>query len=532
MCGQAGVFSTTVLSTNEINNLRKLLILNSFRGTDSTGLMSWHKHKNEYFTLKDDCHPFYFDGVHLQQDLLKEWKTNPNLISVHCRAATVGKVTVDNAHPFEAGDVIGMHNGTILSHFEGKNNFDTDSEALYNNINKLGVKEAIKLLDIGAPAYALVWLNKKENTLNFLRNSARPLHIFHTGWTIYWSSDAKDLRYVFTEQEKEEKTKSGCLKNRVLYLEPDKHYKIDLTNTGEIEYTSEEVKPEKKNYHFNDTGGSWRNGEFFPKSQFPKNGKHTGGKSTGNTANNLIPFNGPFSNPTVNWSLLSRDLSGYKDYGSYVHTPSLNQQFAPELDMFFIPTTYNTLVLWRMFNIEEFLQALRKNWDSDTKTSQERTLVRMGLSRNQFKKLYRGRDLSYIKAPYHIVNDKKIPIRFAANDIHRAETLFNKPVDDNKVIPLDTEVTYPYGVSGREASSDDIDAMLNKGCSWCNDPCDTTAYEEIFWCTDTDFLCTSCQDKIVNGEIAHTLIPRAHDLPAHVEYRNVLTFKDNLPILN
>lgn len=73
----------------------------------------------------------------------------------------------------------GVHNGTLKNKYKlpRHTEFDTDSEALYSYINTSGVHEAIKEVD---GAYALVWYNKEEDTLNMLRNKERPLFYAYT----------------------------------------------------------------------------------------------------------------------------------------------------------------------------------------------------------------------------------------------------------------------------------------------------------------------------------------------------------------
>lgn len=63
----------------------------------------------------------------------KDWRSIPSMRLGHTRFATVGPKTLRNAHPFEYGHIVGMHNGAIYNHYEvGK--YSVDSEALIDGI--------------------------------------------------------------------------------------------------------------------------------------------------------------------------------------------------------------------------------------------------------------------------------------------------------------------------------------------------------------------------------------------------------------
>jgi hypothetical protein len=70
--------------------------------------------------------------------------------------------------------VIGAHNGTLTNkhYYDKENKFAVDSEALYNCIDLYGIDEAIKHIK---GAYALIYWDKDEQTINYIRNKERPL---------------------------------------------------------------------------------------------------------------------------------------------------------------------------------------------------------------------------------------------------------------------------------------------------------------------------------------------------------------------
>jgi glucosamine 6-phosphate synthetase-like amidotransferase/phosphosugar isomerase protein len=95
----------------------------------------------------------------------------------HNRSATKGKINAECTHPFRENHITLVHNGTLTSHKELHPNYEVDSRAICHNIAQEGYEETLKKLD---GAFALIWFNSKEKTLNFCRNSQRPLYIIET----------------------------------------------------------------------------------------------------------------------------------------------------------------------------------------------------------------------------------------------------------------------------------------------------------------------------------------------------------------
>lgn len=122
----------------------------------------------------------------------------PLFLIGHCRSATKGKISVDNAHPFNFKNVIGVHNGTIHGKFPHSDEFETDSEALYKNIDELGIKAGLEAAIGFSGAFALAFYDKKTKELCFTRNDKRPLHFtfIANGTTMLVSSTREDLEFV------------------------------------------------------------------------------------------------------------------------------------------------------------------------------------------------------------------------------------------------------------------------------------------------------------------------------------------------
>ncbi len=121
---------------------------------------------------------------------------NTKVFLGHNRAATRGTVKRNNSHPFLFESVMGMHNGTLIPSSQYKlthhKKFDTDSEAIIAELETEGVEATIPKLE---GAYALVWYDSRDNTVNFIRNKERSLYyIFDEDEKqLFWSSEWEHL---------------------------------------------------------------------------------------------------------------------------------------------------------------------------------------------------------------------------------------------------------------------------------------------------------------------------------------------------
>lgn len=205
MCGLVGIAGKLAYKDEAV--MKRLLVLDVFRGIDATGLAAVRKNGDVHIS-KLSSHPF---------DLFEmpSFKTALNgLVSSafigHNRAATVGNKTTFNAHPFHFGSIVGAHNGTlgsenvrILDDILGEK-YPVDSMSLIAAIDKVGVEEAISKLHEGKDgttgAWSLVWFDSNDNTVNFLRNKHRPLYYgFNEECDrIYWASEWEMIQAATT----------------------------------------------------------------------------------------------------------------------------------------------------------------------------------------------------------------------------------------------------------------------------------------------------------------------------------------------
>lgn len=155
------------------------MVVNSLRGMDSTGVFQLDK-KNVTFT-----HKLALSGSEFVKDKYSISFINDADMAkytvVHNRAATEGKVSEENAHPFESLDeatynyTCGVHNGTLTGWKDkpGASGFEVDSQWAIHHINKMG-NDAFKDF---TGAWAMVWASDNEvDKLKMCRNHQRPMY--------------------------------------------------------------------------------------------------------------------------------------------------------------------------------------------------------------------------------------------------------------------------------------------------------------------------------------------------------------------
>lgn len=189
MCGHVGIAGK--LEYKDEKTIKSLLIFDFFRGPDSTGFASI-RDNNDVKVAKVASHPLdLFDTKRFCEALSGFHST---VFLGHNRLATKGKVNGINAHPYEYGHIIGAHNGTLeKGSWEALNRIigyetDVDSQAIFAAIEKVGIEETVKHMQ---GAWALVWVDMKEGTLNWLRNKERP----------FWYAYDEQLERVFWASE-------------------------------------------------------------------------------------------------------------------------------------------------------------------------------------------------------------------------------------------------------------------------------------------------------------------------------------------
>jgi hypothetical protein len=188
MCGIVGMAGN--LNTTHNQMFRDMLVFDVVRGVDSTGVV----HVDGQKKVRYDKSVGLPDQLWGYKDSFMNYKGVFDRFGMayigHNRAATQGKVTNLNAHPFDFPNVIGVHNGSLISTkgLHDEEICDVDSEAIYSHINEHGIDDTWAILHGAA---ALCWWDKKQSSLNFIRNMERPL-VYATNEAenaIFWASE-------------------------------------------------------------------------------------------------------------------------------------------------------------------------------------------------------------------------------------------------------------------------------------------------------------------------------------------------------
>jgi hypothetical protein len=178
MCGIVGLISrrSNGFFGVDLDILEGLLVLDTLRGLDSTGVFSVDHNRNVNY-MKVASHPYHLFAC---EDWAK-WRakavSSGRIVIGHNRKATQGEIKSANAHPFHENNIILVHNGTLRGDHKKMADTEVDSHALCHAFNEKGAENVIPTIN---GAFALVWWDIEKNKLFAIRNDERPLNIVVT----------------------------------------------------------------------------------------------------------------------------------------------------------------------------------------------------------------------------------------------------------------------------------------------------------------------------------------------------------------
>lgn len=185
MCGIVGVISTEgnqKWPSDRSKFLRQGLVVDTLRGFDSTGIFTVEKGKEKMTAA-------WLKSPSVAAEFIQGKKFNAALKDVeklwamvgHNRAATQGTVKTANAHPFQEGAITLVHNGTLTSttsmplpehKLTKTKGVEVDSHVIAHNLAVEPIEEWYKHMH---GAWALVWHDARDGSINMVRNANRPL---------------------------------------------------------------------------------------------------------------------------------------------------------------------------------------------------------------------------------------------------------------------------------------------------------------------------------------------------------------------
>lgn len=253
MCGLVGIAGPGI-QYEDIQALEDLTHVIALRGQHGTGIVqgktsTWAKYS------KSKIQDLILEKSQHDSSYFKKWhdwapEGNKNLFSgvfnnffcVHVRHATMGGINKANAHPFDVGSLIGMHNGTLRDkRYLHKDK--TDSELMFQDMEQRGIETVLSELDKDS-AYAIVVLNKEDGTISFARNEKRELYFCYSEKrnVMYWASEEWMLRGVLG------RNRISIKGDEIWYFTPGRVYTMDPSKPVKKvgDFTITELKPKEK----------------------------------------------------------------------------------------------------------------------------------------------------------------------------------------------------------------------------------------------------------------------------------------------
>ena len=326
MCGLVGFYSMEDVQAawpDRRKFLAEGLHITSLRGKDSTGLAlvrSGHKKKTKIDLVKEAvAGPIFVAGEKYKKVTAHPF-SNIRIAMGHNRAATVGVVSDENAHPYRHQHITLTHNGT-LGHWQNPTEmakYRTDSEYICHMMAEKGEMETLESI-VGA--YALVWYNNAKKTFNMARNNDRELFFAYSenGKHLFYSSEKEMLQLLM------KRAKIPMYKNTVYCLSPKKWFSVKM---GEIKHELVEFKEKlyngsnnynHNNYNYNNNHhwyereeGTWTRRSRLNNDPYEKLRK------AGYVIRDKIRFNLIEVNPNLKWArgvcTSNKDLSVWVSY--------------------------------------------------------------------------------------------------------------------------------------------------------------------------------------------------------------------------
>lgn len=203
MCGLVGWL--TAEKGSDSYDRRKFidqaLIMNTVRGGDSTGVFvvenHWKHGETPVSNWRKQCSGGYEFIISPEYKAL--WHAAKAMDYKYCvghnRSATSGGVVIEAAHPFTEGPITLVHNGTVKKEYQADKELANDSHEICWKLSTNSTESVIKELD---GAFALIWHDARDDSLNFVRNAQRPLHMAKAAGndTIYFASEAEMLYWL------------------------------------------------------------------------------------------------------------------------------------------------------------------------------------------------------------------------------------------------------------------------------------------------------------------------------------------------
>lgn len=201
MCGIVGLVSKTSSGffKHHTDVFTNMLRMDTIRGSDSTGVFGITAAGN-IDVQKGDADGWTFTNTSQYEKFSTKLYRAYRIVVGHNRKATRGAISAHNAHPFSEGNITLVHNGTVYNQEDLNTTAEVDSHAIAHALNEHNAGDALEKIH---GAFALVWYNSEDRTLNLARNSERPLYIveYDKCWAI--ASEAELPVWLFRREQQQ-----------------------------------------------------------------------------------------------------------------------------------------------------------------------------------------------------------------------------------------------------------------------------------------------------------------------------------------
>lgn len=278
MCGIVGFLAEKPRQLNALraNFMEQALYVDALRGQDSTGMFSVKLDRKAYY-IKDAVDARLF----LQQGSIKravdDMRQDRYLCVGHNRKATLGSRDLSNAHPFVAGNVCMVHNGTLHSYHTLPSHPDGNSDSAR-------VAQALSVAEPGGLAvleelkgdYAFVWFDGRSHKIYFANNGKRPLSFLRAKDHTFFASEGMMAKFVLSRTMDLGKKESLP---RITNFKPFHLYSAGL---GEVQFDIQEyeAKTTTRTYPVRGAAGSTNDRPTYGRNQGIRESKQ---EATGTT---------------------------------------------------------------------------------------------------------------------------------------------------------------------------------------------------------------------------------------------------------